>query len=53
MVTLTELQRSSVVMGEPSRRITISAALYQSKGYGKRLGFGLRLVRRVMVREKC
>ena len=30
MVTLTELQSSSVEMGEPSRRTTISAALHQS-----------------------
>ena len=30
MVTLTELQSSSVEMGEPSRSSTISAALYQS-----------------------
>ena len=30
MVTLTELKSSSVVMGEPSRRTTISAALHQS-----------------------
>jgi hypothetical protein len=29
MVTLTELQPSSVEMGEPSRRTTISAALHQ------------------------
>ena len=28
MVTLTELQRSPVEMGEPSRRTTISAALH-------------------------
>ena len=28
MVTLTELQSSSVEMGEPSKRTTISAALY-------------------------
>ena len=33
-VTLTELQNSSVVMGEPSRRTTISAALHQSGLYG-------------------
>jgi hypothetical protein len=30
MVTLTEFQSSSVEMGEPSRRTTISAALHQS-----------------------
>ena len=30
MVTLTEVQSSSVEMGEPSRRTTISAALYKS-----------------------
>jgi hypothetical protein len=30
MVTLTELQTSSVEMEVPSRRITISAALHQS-----------------------
>ena len=30
MVTVTELQRFSVEMGEPSRRTTISAALNQS-----------------------
>ena len=35
MVTLTELQSSSVEMGEPSRRTTISAALYQSGLYGR------------------
>jgi hypothetical protein len=34
MVTLTELQRSYVGMGEPSRRTTISAALHQSGLYG-------------------
>ena len=35
MVTLTELQSSSVEMGEPSRRTTISAALHQSGRYGR------------------
>ena len=35
MVTLTELQSSSVEMGEPSRRTTISAALHQSVLYGR------------------
>jgi hypothetical protein len=35
MVTLTELQSSSVKMGEPSRRTTISAALQQSGLYGR------------------
>ena len=35
MVTLTELQRSSVEMGEPSRTTTISAALHQSSLYGR------------------
>ena len=35
MVTLTELQSSSVEMGEPSRRTTISAALHQSGFYGR------------------
>ena len=30
MVTLTELQHSSVEVGEPSRRTIISAALHQS-----------------------
>ena len=35
MVTLTELQMSSVEMREPSRRITISAALHQSGLYGR------------------
>jgi hypothetical protein len=35
MVTLTELQSSSVEMGEPSRRTTISAALHQSSLYGR------------------
>jgi hypothetical protein len=34
MVTLTELQSSSVEMGEPSRRTTISTALYLSGLYG-------------------
>jgi hypothetical protein len=33
MVILTELQRSSVVMREPSRRTTISATLNQSDLY--------------------
>ena len=35
MFTLTELQTSSVEMGEPSRRTTISAALHQSGLYGR------------------
>jgi hypothetical protein len=35
MVTQTELQSSSVVMGEHSRRTTISAALHQSGLYGR------------------
>ena len=35
MVILTELQSSSVEMGEPSRRSTISAALHQSGLYGR------------------
>ncbi|KAK6315320.1 hypothetical protein J4Q44_G00148490 [Coregonus suidteri] len=35
MVTLTELQSSSVEMGEPSRRTNISAALHQSGLYGR------------------
>uniref|UniRef100_A0AAZ3SUE1 Transposase Tc1-like domain-containing protein n=1 Tax=Oncorhynchus tshawytscha TaxID=74940 RepID=A0AAZ3SUE1_ONCTS len=35
MVTLTELQSFSVEMGEPSRRTTISAALYQSSLFGR------------------
>ena len=35
MVTLTELQSSSVEMGEPSRTTTISAALHQSHLYGR------------------
>ena len=35
MVTLTELQSSSVEMGEPSRRTVISAALPQSGLYGR------------------
>ena len=34
-VTLTELQSSSVEMGEHYRRITISAALHQSGLYGR------------------
>ena len=34
MVSLTELQSSSVEMGEPSRRTSISAALHQSGLYG-------------------
>ena len=34
MVTLTELQSSSVEMGEPSRTTPISAALHQSGLYG-------------------
>ena len=35
MVTLKELQSSSVHMGEPSRRTTISVALDQSGLYGR------------------
>jgi transposase len=35
MLTLTELQSSSVEMGEPYRRTTISAALHQSGLYGR------------------
>ena len=35
MVTLTELQCSSVEMREPSRRTTICAALHQSGLYGR------------------
>jgi hypothetical protein len=35
MVILTELQSSSVEMGEPSKRKTISAALHQSGLYGR------------------
>ncbi|KAG2455931.1 TCB1 transposase, partial [Polypterus senegalus] len=35
MVTLPELQRSSVERGEPSRRTTISAAIHQSGLYGR------------------
>ncbi|KAG2459227.1 TCB1 transposase, partial [Polypterus senegalus] len=34
IVTLSELQRSSVERGEPSRRTTISAAIHQSGLYG-------------------
>jgi hypothetical protein len=34
-VTLTELQSSSVEMGKPSRKTTISAALHQSGLYGR------------------
>uniref|UniRef100_A0AAZ3P0E6 Transposase Tc1-like domain-containing protein n=1 Tax=Oncorhynchus tshawytscha TaxID=74940 RepID=A0AAZ3P0E6_ONCTS len=35
MVTLTKFQSSSVEMGEPSGRTTISAALHQSGLYGR------------------
>jgi hypothetical protein len=35
MVTLTELQSSSVEKGEPSRRTTISAALLKSGLFGQ------------------
>ena len=35
MVTLSELQRSSVERGEPSRRTTISEAIHQSGLYGR------------------
>ncbi|KAG2464862.1 TC1A transposase, partial [Polypterus senegalus] len=35
MVTLSELQMSSVERGEPSRRTTISAAIHQSGLYGR------------------
>ena len=35
MVTLTELQSSSVEMGKRSRKTTISAALHQSGLYGR------------------
>ena len=37
MVTLTELQSSSVQMGESSGRTTISAGLHQSGLYGSRV----------------
>jgi hypothetical protein len=48
MVTLTELQSSSVEMGEPSKRTTISAALHQSGTLTARLEFAkgyLKIVR--------
>ena len=35
MITLTELENSTVETGEPSRRTTISAAFHQSGLYGK------------------
>ena len=35
MVTLTDLRSSSVEMGEPSRKTTISASLHQSDLYGR------------------
>ncbi|KAG2470015.1 TCB1 transposase, partial [Polypterus senegalus] len=35
MVTLSELRRSSVKRGEPSRRTTMSAAIHQSDLYGR------------------
>uniref|UniRef100_A0AAR2JP33 Transposase Tc1-like domain-containing protein n=4 Tax=Pygocentrus nattereri TaxID=42514 RepID=A0AAR2JP33_PYGNA len=35
MITLSELQRSSVERGEPCRRTTISAAIHQSGLYGR------------------
>ena len=35
MVTLTEVKSSSVEMGEPPRRTTISSALHQSDLYGR------------------
>ncbi|KAG2469659.1 TC1A transposase, partial [Polypterus senegalus] len=35
LVTLSELQRSSVERGEPSRRTTVSAAIHQSGLYGR------------------
>ncbi|KAG2462739.1 TC1A transposase, partial [Polypterus senegalus] len=35
MVTLSELQKSSVERGEPSRRTTISATIHQSDLYGR------------------
>jgi hypothetical protein len=35
MATLTELQRFSVEMDDPSRRTTISAVLHQSALYGR------------------
>ena len=35
MVTLTEMQSSSVEMGEPSRRTTISATFHKSGRYGR------------------
>ena len=38
MVTLTEQQSSSVEMGEPSRRTTISAALLSKKAHDSPLG---------------
>jgi transposase len=38
MVSLTKLQSSSLEMGEPFRRTTISAALHQSGIYGRMAG---------------
>uniref|UniRef100_A0AAZ3NYF6 Transposase Tc1-like domain-containing protein n=1 Tax=Oncorhynchus tshawytscha TaxID=74940 RepID=A0AAZ3NYF6_ONCTS len=48
MVTLTELQSSSVEMGEPYRRTTFSAALYQSGLYGRVTRWKPLLIKRYM-----
>uniref|UniRef100_A0AAZ3PBB1 Transposase Tc1-like domain-containing protein n=1 Tax=Oncorhynchus tshawytscha TaxID=74940 RepID=A0AAZ3PBB1_ONCTS len=48
MVTLTEVQTSSVEMGEPSRRTTIAAALHQSGFYGRVARWKLLLSKRHM-----
>jgi hypothetical protein len=48
MVTLTELLSSSLEMGEPSRRTTITAALHQSGLYGRVARWKLLLSKRHM-----
>ena len=48
MVTLKELQSSSVEMGEPPRRTTISSALHQSGLYGRVAGSKSLLIKRHM-----
>jgi hypothetical protein len=48
MVTLTELQSSSVEMGKPSRKTTISAALHQPGLYDRVVRLKLLLSKRHM-----
>jgi transposase len=53
MVTLTELQSSSVEMGTPSRRTTISAALHQLSLYRRVARWKPLLSKRHMAAASC